>query len=213
MISFPTLKSSLKQYRLTSAEAWSDRLTIWLAAVAAGLSIVGFSYLTEFALERFYHLRSLVSWAPLLITPLGAVTVVWLTRTFFPYAAGSGIPQVIVAMDTSVKPAAIQQLVSVPIAFAKCLLGSAALAFGFSTGRPQAIVAIGMVGFLAAVTQAPITSFIIVMEMIDGHAMVLSLMATALTSSAIARLISPSLYHSLALIMKQKLEAPIASDS
>jgi H+/Cl- antiporter ClcA len=76
---------------------------------------------------------------------------------------------------------------------------------------PQAIVAIGMVGFLAAVTQAPITSFIIVMEMIDGHAMVLSLMATALTSSAIARLISPSLYHSLALIMKQKLEAPIAS--
>ena len=32
-------------------------------------------------------------------------------------------------------------------------------------------------GFLAAVTQAPITAFIIVMEMVDGHAMVLSLMA------------------------------------
>ena len=35
----------------------------------------------------------------------------------------------------------------------------------------------GMAGFLAAVTQAPLTAFIIVMEMVDGHAMVLSLMA------------------------------------
>jgi H+/Cl- antiporter ClcA len=436
MISFPSLKSSLKQYRLTSAQAWSDRLTIWLAAVAAGLSIVGFSYLTELALERFYLLRNFANWAPLIVTPLGGVAVVWLTRRYFPYAAGSGIPQVIVAMDTSVKPTVIHQLVSIPVAFAKCLLGSIALACGFSTGRegpsvqiaaavfyrmrsglshrtilherdlllaggaagiaaafnaplagivfaieelskrfeqrtsglivtgivlaglvavaiqgnftyfgrlhidvlspallipgavcalvsgllggffsrlliqstigtadwasqlrqrrplffaagcglmiailgfisdgaahgsgyqytkqvldggehmpmfyvgtkliatwlsywsgvpggifapslaigagigndiailtqsvsPQAIVAIGMVGFLAAVTQAPITSFIIVMEMIDGHAMVLSLMATALTSATIARLISPSLYHSLALLMRQKLE-------
>ena len=40
-----------------------------------------------------------------------------------------------------------------------------------------ALIAMGMAAFLAAVTQAPLTAFIIVMEMVDGHAMVLSLMA------------------------------------
>ncbi|MFM9835379.1 MAG: chloride channel protein [Methylophilaceae bacterium] len=55
-----------------------------------------------------------------------------------------------------------------------------------------------MVGFLSAVTQAPITSFIIVMEMVDGHEMVISLMAVALLSSIISKIISPPLYATLA---------------
>lgn len=60
------------------------------------------------------------------------------------------------------------------------------------------LMALGMVGFLAAVTQAPMTAFIIVMEMVDGHALVLTLMAGALISSGISRLISAPLYASLA---------------
>jgi len=60
------------------------------------------------------------------------------------------------------------------------------------------LIALGMVGFLAAVTQAPMTSFIIVMEMVDGHALVLTLMACALIASGISRLISAPLYASLA---------------
>ncbi|MEO7057736.1 MAG: chloride channel protein [Caldimonas sp.] len=62
----------------------------------------------------------------------------------------------------------------------------------------SALIALGMVGFLAAVTQAPLTSFIIVMEMIDGHAMVLSLMACALVASLVSRLLGPPLYGALA---------------
>ncbi|MEO8921547.1 MAG: chloride channel protein, partial [Caldimonas sp.] len=61
-----------------------------------------------------------------------------------------------------------------------------------------ALIALGMVGFLAAVTHAPLTSFIIVMEMIDGHAMVLSLMACALIASLVSRLLGPPLYSTLA---------------
>jgi H+/Cl- antiporter ClcA len=61
-----------------------------------------------------------------------------------------------------------------------------------------ALIALGMVGFLSAATQAPLTAFIIVMEMVDGHAMVLSLMACALVAFGIARLISPPLYATLA---------------
>jgi H+/Cl- antiporter ClcA len=61
-----------------------------------------------------------------------------------------------------------------------------------------ALIAMGMAGFLAAVTQAPLTAFIIVMEMIDGHAMVLSLMATAMLASLVSRMISRPLYDTLA---------------
>jgi H+/Cl- antiporter ClcA len=61
-----------------------------------------------------------------------------------------------------------------------------------------ALIAMGMAGFLAAVTQAPLTAFIIVMEMIDGHSMVLSLMAAAMLASLISRTISRPLYATLA---------------
>jgi H+/Cl- antiporter ClcA len=66
------------------------------------------------------------------------------------------------------------------------------------TDISAALIAMGMAGFLAAVTQAPLTSFIIVMEMIDGHSMVLSLMTTALIASLISRLICRPLYLTLA---------------
>lgn len=60
------------------------------------------------------------------------------------------------------------------------------------------LIALGMVGFLAASTQGPITAFIIVMEMVSGQAMVLSLMACALLSSGVSRLVSPPMYLELA---------------
>jgi H+/Cl- antiporter ClcA len=62
------------------------------------------------------------------------------------------------------------------------------------------LMALGMAGFLAAVTQAPLTSFIIVMEMVDGHAMVLSLMACALIASVISSVLSKPLYRTLAQV-------------
>jgi len=68
---------------------------------------------------------------------------------------------------------------------------------GWTQASP-ALIALGMAGFLAAVTQAPITAFIIVMEMVDGHAMVLSLMAAALGASFIARWLAHPLYPALA---------------
>ncbi|MDM0091016.1 MULTISPECIES: chloride channel protein [unclassified Variovorax] len=69
-----------------------------------------------------------------------------------------------------------------------------------------ALIAMGMAGFLAAVTQAPLTAFIIVMEMVDGHAMVLSLMASAMLASLVSRMISRPLYEALAEHMVSALE-------
>lgn len=63
------------------------------------------------------------------------------------------------------------------------------------------LIALGMVGFLAATTQGPITAFIIVMEMVSGQSMVLSLMACALLASGIARLLTPPMYLELAALL------------
>jgi H+/Cl- antiporter ClcA len=95
--------------------------------------------------------------------------------------------------------------------FAPCLAIGAgigndvALLTGWATESP-ALIALGMVAFLAAVTQAPITSFIIVMEMVDGHAMVLSLMTAALGASLIARWLAHPLYGALAAAQRLRLQ-------
>ena len=88
--------------------------------------------------------------------------------------------------------------------FAPSLAVGAAIGFDLArwfnfglTAHP--LVAICMAGFLAAVTQSPITSAIIVMEMVDGHAMVISLMATALLAKAASERLGPELYQQLAL--------------
>lgn len=69
------------------------------------------------------------------------------------------------------------------------------------------LIAIGMAAFLAAVTQAPLTAFIIVMEMVNGHAMVLSLMTGALGASLISRWLSVPLYAALAQAQLRRLES------
>jgi H+/Cl- antiporter ClcA len=57
---------------------------------------------------------------------------------------------------------------------------------------------LGMCGYLAGVTQAPLTSLVIVMEMTTQHAMVLPLMITAAIGTAVSKLFTPPLYQTLA---------------
>jgi H+/Cl- antiporter ClcA len=67
------------------------------------------------------------------------------------------------------------------------------------------MIALGMVAFLAATTQGPITAFIIVMEMVSSHAMVLSLMGAALLGSAVARLVARPMYGEIAAFLGARL--------
>jgi len=70
----------------------------------------------------------------------------------------------------------------------------------FFTSVPEgAAVILGMVAYFAGVTQAPITAFVIVMEMIDSHDMILPLMAAAFIAKLCSRLICPTpLFHTMA---------------
>lgn len=63
----------------------------------------------------------------------------------------------------------------------------------------SAIVLLMMTAYLAGVTRAPITSFVIAMEMTNNHQMLLPLMAVSVVASRASRFVSPKpLYHRLA---------------
>ncbi|MET4578149.1 chloride channel protein [Ottowia thiooxydans] len=94
-------------------------------------------------------------------------------------------------------------------------LFSPALSIGASLGHDVAtlmapeyhmvLMALGMAGFLAALTQTPITAMIIVMEMVDGYAMVLGLMSCAMVASLVSRMVSQPLFTTLAEHMVEQL--------
>lgn len=76
--------------------------------------------------------------------------------------------------------------------------------------QSAAILTLGMVAFLAAMTQTPITSFVIVMEMTANHQMLLPLMATAVIAHGISRSVSPvPLYQALAYPTLRRAEEDV----
>jgi H+/Cl- antiporter ClcA len=76
--------------------------------------------------------------------------------------------------------------------------------------QSAAILTLGMVAFLAAMTQTPITSFVIVMEMTANHQMLLPLMATAVIAHGISRSVSPvPLYQALAYPTLRRVEEDV----
>ncbi|HEY9098756.1 MAG TPA: chloride channel protein [Thiobacillus sp.] len=65
--------------------------------------------------------------------------------------------------------------------------------------EPGALIVVGMAAYFAGVVQAPITAFVIVMEMTGNHDMVVPLMFATLLATAVSRMICPRpLYKALA---------------
>ncbi|MCC2105983.1 MAG: chloride channel protein, partial [Hyphomicrobiales bacterium] len=76
---------------------------------------------------------------------------------------------------------------------------ASALSVVFNNVPLGSLALIGMVSYLAGVVQAPITSFVIVSEMTNDHAMVIPLMAAALIANAASKFLArEGLYHALA---------------
>lgn len=88
--------------------------------------------------------------------------------------------------------------------FAPSLAVGAGLGLDLSTLFPAvsvgSIVLMTMVAYFAGVVQAPITAFVIVMEMTDNHDMIIPLMVAAMVAHAVSKLVCPTpLYRSLAI--------------
>ncbi len=76
--------------------------------------------------------------------------------------------------------------------------------------QDAAILVLGMVAFLAGMTQTPITSFVIVMEMTANHQMLLPLMATAVVAHGFSKSVSPTpIYHALAYPALRRAEGKL----
>src|SRR5450830_2031654 len=137
----PALRKELSDWRL-----WWARAMVVLVAVLAGWTIVGFTWLTEQALHLFFAGRAAAWWAPLLWTPACTAAIVWCTRRYAPGAAGSGIPQIIAALEPSLPPEHVTRFASLRLSVAKVLLTTWGLLAGLSLGRegPSVQVAAGV---------------------------------------------------------------------
>ncbi|MDE3010765.1 MAG: chloride channel protein [Pseudomonadota bacterium] len=125
---------------------WRYRLVLMGAASAAGLAVVLLNRLGDLALEIFHALAQRAWWLPLIWMPACALLVLWLTRTLAPGAVGSGIPQVLSALDAGTREDEIARFVSLRLAFAKLVLTALGLLGGLSLGRegPSVQVAAGV---------------------------------------------------------------------
>jgi H+/Cl- antiporter ClcA len=140
-----SMKEAIQQ-ELADWKLWLARALVVAAAVVAGLTVVGFTWLAETASGYFAALRAQAWWAPLLVAPAAAAAVVWCTRRFAAGAAGSGIPQVMATLEKEVGEAERGLFVSLRLSVAKILLTSGGLLGGLSLGRegPSVQIAAGI---------------------------------------------------------------------
>jgi H+/Cl- antiporter ClcA len=137
------LLSAIRENRLADAEAWRSRLVVWLAAATVGLVIVIFARMTDTCIALFFSMQKAHWWLPLIVTPLGGIVVVGITRKWFFGAGGSGIPQTIAALHGGIGERQQQSILSLKLAVGKIVLGVSAIAAGFSAGREGPSVQVG----------------------------------------------------------------------
>lgn len=109
------------------------RVALLGGAVTVGVVALLFAKAADVASEAFVRMVARAPLAPLLITPLGLMLIVWITRRHAPLAAGSGIPQVIAAIEA--REGLARRLVELRMAVMKMALTIAALLAGGSVGR------------------------------------------------------------------------------
>jgi H+/Cl- antiporter ClcA len=119
---------------LLSPRQWLRRVVFWLGAIIVALLAIVFAWAADEAQIGFHAIIAGHSWVVFLIAPAGITLAVLLTRTVFPGAQGSGIPQTIAALHMH-DPAAMDRVLSLRIAFGKIGLTLLGLLSGASIGR------------------------------------------------------------------------------
>ena len=133
-----SLQGELYDWRL-----WTARAVVLAFASMAGLTVVLFTWMCEFAFEHFRSVEREYWWSPLLWTPVLTAVIVWLTRRFAPGAAGSGIPQVMAALAPEVHAPVRHFFVSIWLTVSKMVLTALGMLAGLSLGREGPSVQVG----------------------------------------------------------------------
>ena len=134
------------QHELSDGKAWLSRAIVMGYAAVAGLAVVAFTVMSETAFEWFSHGFARYPLLVLIWIPALTAAIVWATRKFAPSAAGSGIPQVMAALDPQLPAEHRTYFVSIKVTIAKMVLGAAGMLAGLSMGRegPSVQVAAGV---------------------------------------------------------------------
>ncbi len=106
----------------------------WAGAVAVGAAALVFAALADAAGRTFAFLTAGRPWLVFLLAPAGLALSLWLTRTVFRGAQGSGIPQVIATLSMK-RTDEVDRLLALRVAFGKVVLTLLGLASGASIGR------------------------------------------------------------------------------
>jgi chloride channel protein, CIC family len=138
----PTSPEPPADWRRAFRERWHQRFLFWLSAVIVGAVSLGFGWGTVHASALFQRLIAPHPLVAFVICPAGLAAISFLTRTLFPGAQGSGIPQAMAAIRMERMEFA-KTMLSWRIAIGKTLLTLAGFAVGASIGKEGPTVQIG----------------------------------------------------------------------
>ncbi|MCF6765513.1 chloride channel protein [Thiotrichales bacterium 19S3-7] len=120
--------------KLMSISIWRRRIIFWGGGISVGLVCVLFAYLCDHVNNWFLRFSGNYPYWPLVITPVGFMLIVYVMRYMFDGSEGSGIPQVMTALQVK-NSKRRSRLVSIRIALGKFGLTIVGFMCGASIGR------------------------------------------------------------------------------
>src|SRR6478672_6252395 len=161
---------------------WRRRLATSVGALLVGLVALLFAELANLAISVFEARIASLRWLPLILTPIGVMTIALATRRFTPRARAPASRQVIAA--AAIPKKSINSLISLRVGIAKLLMTAAGLC-----------VLLGMIAYFTGVVRAPLTAVIIIAEATASRGMILPLLASALIADNTAKLVCKDKLH------------------